>query len=160
MRNNILNYLLSKRIALVINFVLILCLGNSSSLKAQQKVNNDISLQNFINPPDQSKPWAFFWWFNGYIDKPSITKHLEALKEKGFGGVQLYPSINAPDIPQGAKFMSPEWRELFKFAVKEANRLNLEMGVNICNGWPAGGAWITPESNSWITLSASQYISG
>jgi hypothetical protein len=126
---------------------------------AQTKKTTSSAARDFLNPGDQAKPWAFFWWFNGYVDKPAITKHLQALKNNGFGGVVLYNCPSA-SIPKGAEFMSPEWREHFKYAVKEANRLGLQMGVNICYGWPAGGKWITPENNSWITISSSQIVKG
>jgi hypothetical protein len=40
--------------------------------------------------------------------------------------------------------MSPEWREDFKFAVQEANRLGLELCVENCAGWSSsGGPWNT-----------------
>lgn len=126
--------------------------SNSISLK-------DPELRFFVTPPAESKPWAFFWWFNGYVDSASITNHLTALKNKGIGGVVLYAS-NAPDIPKESVFMSPEWRTLFRFAVKESDRLGLEMGVNICNGWPFGGPWITPANNTWTTISSSKVVEG
>jgi len=128
---------------------------------AQTKKSRGIaaSEQDFLNPGNQAKPWVFFWWFNGYVDKPAITHHLEELKAKGFGGFLLYPSESG-SIPQGAPFMSPEWRELFRFAVSEAHRLGLQMGINICNGWPAGGPCITPENNTRIFVSATETVKG
>ena len=40
--------------------------------------------------------------------------------------------------------MSPEWREDFKFAVQEANRLGLKLCVENCAGWSSsGGPWNT-----------------
>ena len=40
--------------------------------------------------------------------------------------------------------MSPEWRDDFKFAVSEANRLGLELCVENCAGWSSsGGPWNT-----------------
>jgi hypothetical protein len=41
--------------------------------------------------------------------------------------------------------MGPEWRELFKYAVKEANRLGINLSFNIVSGWNCGGTWVTPE---------------
>src|SRR5690606_37170840 len=40
-------------------------------------------------------------------------------------------------------FMSAEWRVNFRHAVREAARLGIEMGVNLCSGWGAGGPWVT-----------------
>ena len=41
--------------------------------------------------------------------------------------------------------MSPAWRELYQHALREAARLEIEVGVNLCSGWDAGGTWVTPE---------------
>jgi len=41
--------------------------------------------------------------------------------------------------------MSSEWMELYKHAVKEAQRLGIELSVNVQSGWNPGGPTITPE---------------
>jgi len=41
--------------------------------------------------------------------------------------------------------MSEGWRELFRHTLREADRLKIEVGVNLCSGWNAGGTWVTPE---------------
>jgi len=40
--------------------------------------------------------------------------------------------------------MSDEWRELYRHAVREADRCGIALGVNLCSGWNAGGPWVTP----------------
>jgi hypothetical protein len=135
-------------------FLLLLVSFSTAYAQTEKKRTVQIVERGFLNPDNKAKPWAYFWWFNGYVDKPSITKHLEELKAKGLGGVVLYASESA-SIPKGAAFMSPEWRELFRFAVQEAHRLGLEMGMNICYGWPAGGTWMSTENNTWVTISSS-----
>jgi hypothetical protein len=80
---------------------------------------------------------------NGNITKVGITDDLEAMKQIGLGGATI---VNVDcDIPPGpVKFMSPEWREDFKFAVSEANRLGLKLCVENCAGWSSsGGPWNT-----------------
>ena len=37
------------------------------------------------------------------------------------------------------------WRTHFRFAVQEAARLGIGIGVNICEGWNCGGPWVTKE---------------
>lgn len=133
---------------------------SKDSFSQYKKESNKVQFESgFTNPKSAFKPWAYFWWFNGYVDSTAITRHLTALKDKGIGGVILYPSETG-DIPKGDKFMSKGWRENFRFAVKEADRLGLKMGMNICNGWPFGGPWITPANNSWTTVSASTVVQG
>jgi hypothetical protein len=51
----------------------------------------------------------------------------------------------AAKTPAGPLFMSPAWMELYKHAVKEAERLGIELSVNTQSGWNPGGPTITPE---------------
>jgi len=47
----------------------------------------------------------------------------------------------------GVKYQSPEWWELFRHAVKEATRLNIEMGFNLsAGGWTMEGPWVTQDN--------------
>jgi len=97
----------------------------------------------FLNPPDSAKPQTWWHWMNGNITKAGLTADLEAMKQIGLGGATI---VNVDcGIPRGnVSFMSPEWREDFKFAVSEANRLGLELCVENCAGWSSsGGPWNT-----------------
>ncbi|MEI6604209.1 MAG: glycosyl hydrolase [Verrucomicrobiota bacterium] len=124
----------------------------------------------FQAPPDAAKPSCFWWWFNSLVNKEGITHDLEEFKAKGMGGVMLVCSGNeygVEPMPRGPVFLSPEWRELYKHALAEADRLGLEVGVNFCGGgWCMGGAWITPKFNArWfvqskLTVSGPQAYSG
>jgi hypothetical protein len=123
--------------------------------------NYDAAPINFEKTLQTAKPTSFWWWINSLADKESITRDLEAFKAKGMGGVTLICSSNwdSPNIPvRGPEFLSPAWRELFKHTIKEAARLNLEVGVNFCaSGWTMGGPWITPEMNGrWFVQSETK----
>ena len=109
----------------------------------------------FVTPPDAAKPWVNMWWFDE-ITPANITQHMEELKAKGVGGVMLIDTGSMP----GAPFMSDKWRELFRYAVREADRLGLKVGANVCVGWPSGGPWITPENSSWAVVSSQTIIQG
>src|ERR1035438_5602525 len=109
----------------------------------------------FLNPPDSAKPQTWWHWMNGNITKAGITADLEAMKGIGLGGATI---VNVDyGIPPGPiKFMSPEWREDFKFAVQEANRLGLELCVENCAGWSSsGGPWNTV-TNAMQRLTSSE----
>ena len=41
--------------------------------------------------------------------------------------------------------MSPQWRELFRHTVREADRLGLGVSLMPCSGWNAGGPWLAAE---------------
>ncbi|MBU0640578.1 MAG: hypothetical protein KKB50_17085 [Planctomycetes bacterium] len=101
--------------------------------------------EGFQSPPDSARPHTWWHWMNGNITKEGITADLEAMKQIGLGGAQVFNVSEA--IPDGPiLFMSPEWRELLQHAVKEANHLGLELCIHNCAGWSSsGGPWITPE---------------
>jgi hypothetical protein len=109
----------------------------------------------FRSPPDSARPQTWWHWMNGNITKAGITADLEAMKEIGLGGATI---VNVDcGIPHGAvAFMSPEWREDFKFAVEEADRLGLKLCVENCAGWSSsGGPWNTV-TNAMQRLTSSE----
>ena len=109
----------------------------------------------FLNPPDAAKPQTWWHWMNGNITKVGITADLEAMKQIGLGGATIV--IVDCEIPAGpVKFMSPEWREDFKFAVQEADRLGLKLTIENCAGWSSsGGPWNTV-TNAMQRLTSSE----
>jgi len=108
------------------------------------------SLRNsFISPPDYAKPRVYWWWLFNRVDKEGIKRDLEEFKAKGISGVNLICTGGyagkAPLL--GVKYQSPEWWELFRYAVKEATRLKIEFGFNLsAGGWTMEGPWVTKDN--------------
>ena len=120
----------------------------------------DPLVRGFVSPPDSARPQTWWHWMNGNITKAGITADLEAMKQIGLGGATI---VNVDcGIPAGpVKFMSPEWREDFKFAVQEANRLGLDLTVENCAGWSSsGGPWNTPENAMQQVVSSEVWVNG
>src|SRR3990170_4967347 len=114
-------------------------------LAVEAVVAGDLAM-DFVGPPDSAKPRVYWWWLNSRVVKEGITRDLEQYKAKGIGGVLLFDAGGeAGPMPSGPAFMSAPWRELFQHALREADRLGIEVSVNLCSGWDAGGPWITPE---------------
>ena len=109
----------------------------------------------FLNPPDSAKPQTWWHWMNGNITQEGITADLEAMQQIGLGGATVVNvDCGAPDGP--VPFMGPEWREDFKFAVQEANRLGLKICVENCAGYSSsGGPWVTA-TNAMQRLTSSE----
>lgn len=102
--------------------------------------------RNFVSPPRQAQPWAFWWWLKGSISKEGITRDLEEFKRQGINGVVLFSSGGqAGPMPLGPVFMSPEWKAFLRHALHEADRLGIRVGINLCDGWDCGGPWITKD---------------
>ena len=90
---------------------------------------------------------AYWWWLNGNVTKAAITRDLEEMKAKGFGGALICDAGGATQdgndrAPHGPISSRREWRELYKHALREADRLGLEMSLNIQSGWNLGGPMV------------------
>jgi len=110
------------------------------NLQALDEQNPDQMEKEFSTPPDAAKPWTYWWWLDGAVSKKGLTKDLEEMKEKGISGALIFDAgSGGHDSPKGPAFMSDEWREYFRHALREAGRLGIEIGVNLCSGWDAGG---------------------
>jgi hypothetical protein len=117
--------------------------------------------KEFAQPPVAARPWAYWWWLNGVASKEGITRDFEEMRKQGIGGALLFDAGEAgPEAPRGPKFMSPEWRELYKHAVREADRCGIVLGVNLCSGWNAGGPWVTPEHAAKKLVVAQTVVNG
>ena len=112
--------------------------------------NNDDLAQGFSNPPNSARLRAYWWWLNGNVTKAAITRDLEEMKAKGFGGALICDAGGAEQdgndrVPHGPTFFTPEWRDLYKHTLREADRLGLEMSLNIQSGWNLGGPMVKAE---------------
>ncbi len=104
----------------------------------------------FTNPPGTARLRAYWWWLNGNVTKAAITRDLEEMKAKGFGGALICDAGGAAQdgndqVPHGPTFFTHEWRELYKHTLREADRLGLEMSLNIQSGWNLGGPMVKAE---------------
>src|SRR6478672_12861907 len=122
---------------------------------------NLFPLENeFIHPPSSAKPQVFWFWMNGNISKEGITLDLEAMQRVGICGVFNFDA--GTGIPKGTvQYLSDEWLELKKHAIKEAERLGLDFTMHNCPGWSSSGdPWITPELAMQQFTWSEMYISG
>ncbi|MDH7501141.1 MAG: glycosyl hydrolase [Verrucomicrobiota bacterium] len=106
--------------------------------------------QGWVDPPIGARLRAYWWWLNGNVTKAAITRDLEEMKSKGWGGALICDADGASQdgndrVKHGPDFLSPEWRELYRHALREAARLGLEMSLNIQSGWNLGGPMVTAD---------------
>lgn len=116
---------------------------------SQQGVFENIR-NNFKSPDRSSSVNCWWWWLNGNVTKEAIVKDLEAMKSKSFQGAMIFDAgghnqRGNKDLPDGPLYGSPEWIDLFVFALDNAERLGLEIGFNIQSGWNLGGPCVTPQ---------------
>src|SRR3569833_4001432 len=110
--------------------------------------------QGFLNPPDGAKPGVYWYFMDGNMTAASVTKDLEAMKKAGIGNV-IFLEVNV-GIPRGkVDFLSGEWQNLFKHAVKEAERLGIAITLGIGPGWTGSGGPRVPGKQSMQHLVSS-----
>jgi len=133
-------------------FLLVTFIASCSNPK-----HSDYLKQGFINPPDSTRPGVYWYFMDGNIEREAITADLESMKEAGIGYV-VFLEVNV-GVPRGkVDFLSDEWQELFKHAVREAERLGIRIILGSGPGWAgSGGPWVTP-SQSMMHLVASDTI--
>ena len=101
----------------------------------------------FTNPPAGAHPHTWWHWNNGNVSKEGITLDLEAMKRIGVTGAQIF-NVKQCDLTGPVVTGSPEWLALTEHAIKEAQRLGMELTIHNCPGWSeSGGPWITPEQS-------------
>ncbi len=120
------------------------------------------SLETFFqSPPDEARPWVFWFWINGNISKNGITADLEAMKEAGIGGFIWMEVSGSYWAPKGKiKPNSKEWHDAFQWAISECRRLGLEFDMTFNFGYGCGGPWITPENSMQKLIWTETVIEG
>jgi len=101
----------------------------------------------FKNPDGSARPKVYWWWLNGFVDRDRIKEELHAIKNAGLGGVDIFEIGFRPDgiVPAGPAFMSDSSLADIAFAIREAGKLDLEVGLNLSSSWNAGGTWVKPK---------------
>ena len=117
----------------------------------------------FRHPPESAKPWVYWFWLDGNIAKEGVTADLEAMKQVGLGGaLWMWGGGVGEGVKGPVKFLSPQWWELMRHTVQEADRLGLKINLTAGSGWShSGGPWIKPEhSMQRLELSEEIPLSG
>ena len=103
--------------------------------------------QGFAHPPDSAKPRVWWHWMNGNITKEGIRLDLQWMKRVGLGGFQNFDAaLNTPKlVDKRLVYMTPEWKDAFRYATTLADQLGLEEAIAGSPGWSeSGGPWVKP----------------
>ncbi|MBI3852838.1 MAG: glycosyl hydrolase [Verrucomicrobia bacterium] len=143
--------------------LLLLAAGLWVALAAAQVTaanGGDLAASFAAPPPAAARPWVYWMWMDGNLSRGGLTADLEAMQRAGIGGV-IIMEVDV-GIPKGpVKFMSAEWRQLFKHVVAEAERLGLQITLNAGPGWTgSGGPWVKPEQSMQHLVASAVEVSG
>jgi hypothetical protein len=120
----------------------------------------DYLKEGFLNPPDSARPGVYWYFMDGNLDRKAITEDLESMKKAGIS-YALFLEVNV-GIPRGkVDFLSEEWQELFKHAVREAERLGIRIILGSGPGWAgSGGPWVKPEQSMMHLVACDTIVTG
>jgi hypothetical protein len=119
-----------------------------SGVMVRAETPQDPLAAGFIDPPNSARPRTWWHWMNGNITEDGIRQDLEWMSRVGLGGVQNFDAaLMTPQVvPQRLVYMTPAWKEAFRFAVVTADHLGLEFAIAGSPGWSeSGGPWVTPK---------------
>jgi hypothetical protein len=141
------HFIFTSNLSFMKRFLLLTVLTVTSFISFAQTNNssNDSLYKNFLTPPDAAKPRVWWHWMNGNITKDGIRKDLEWMHRSGIGGFQNFDAgLTTPQIVnKRLTFMTPEWKDAFRFATQLADSLQLEMAIAGSPGWSeSGGPWV------------------
>ncbi len=124
-------------------------LAIASSLLAVTAAFGQDSLQTgFQTPPATARPRVWWHWMNGNITREGIQRDLEWMKRVGIGGLQNFDAelLTPKVVEKRLPYMTPEWKDAFRYAAGLADQLGLEMAIASSAGWSeTGGPWVKPE---------------
>lgn len=156
MRYLIINRIVRTCLLLCLTFIL-----NIGHIQSQQ-IKVDALAHGFQHPPDSAKSRVYWFWIYNRVTKEGITRDLEQFKAKGISGVNLICNggyAGKEPLP-GVPFLSEEWRSLFRYAIKEANRLHIEFGFNLAGGWTMMGPSVTQDHAMKKIVSTAVEVTG
>ncbi len=118
----------------------------------------------FRRPTGDAKPWTLWYWMYGAISEEGVREDLRSMAEAGLGGAYLV-TIRSSNDPRGVPFqgdsdqLTENWWQRVGAAFDEADKLGLQLGVHICDGFAlAGGPWISPEESMQKVVFAERYL--
>jgi len=109
--------------------------------------SRDSLKSGFENPPSAARPRVWWHWMNGNISQEGIKLDLEWMHRVGLAGYQNFDAaLQTPQVVnQRLIYMTPEWKEAFKYAIGLGDQLGMEMAIAGSPGWSeSGGPWVPP----------------
>lgn len=106
----------------------------------------------FENPPQEAKPWTYYFWQNSLTDRETITEEIADIARLGFSGVLLTDSRgywvddNHLLLPKErhARWGSEEWLDLQEHVIRKCAERGLRYSLNVA----ASGGHMRGEENA------------
>jgi hypothetical protein len=117
----------------------------------------------FRNPPVTAKPFVRWWWNGDKVTAREILRELDVMKDAGIGGVEInpiaFPGGDDLGIPS-LKWLSPEWIEMVKVALKGAEERGMVCDIIVGSGWPFGAEFMEGDEQSQLMTLTCRRVKG
>jgi hypothetical protein len=98
----------------------------------------------------ESKPWTRWWWPGNAVDQENIQRELQEMADAGIGGVEITSIYGVQgEEDRFIEYLSPEFSEMLKFTIEEANKLGMGVDLPPGSGWRCGGPFVPREKGLW-----------
>lgn len=105
-------------------------MSHDNRIMIEKKLNKE----NFKNPPVEMGILPFWFW-NGEMNEAEMEWQLKEYKSRKIPGLFIHGRFGLK-VP----YLSPEWFECVKFAVKKGKEIGLDIWVYDEMNWPSGSA--------------------
>ncbi|RRA50197.1 glycoside hydrolase [Acidipila sp. EB88] len=108
-------------------------------------VGGDALVQGFESPPASAEPRVWWHWMNGNVTKEGIKLDLEWMHRSHIAGFQNFDAaLFTPQlVEKRLAYMTPEWKDAFRYATSLANGFGMEEAIAGSPGWSeTGGPWV------------------
>src|SRR6266496_3851128 len=130
----------------VVRVMAISALSTLASISVAQSSPDSLK-RGFENPPNSARPRVWWHWMNGNITKEGIKLDLEWMHSIGIVGFQNFDAaLSTPQVvDKRLAYMTPEWKDAFKYAIGLGDKFGMEMAIAGSPGWSeSGGPWVPP----------------
>ncbi len=146
-----------------IKLITLSTLFSVAAATATPRVDNRIAdiERGFMEIPDSTKLAVYWYWLNDNLSQEGVVKDLHSMKQAGINRAFIgFQGIE--DVPCGdVSFMSDQWWNVVRQALKTAGDLDIEIGIFNSPGWSqSGGPWVKPEQSMRYLKSAEKTVDG
>jgi len=152
--------MINRRSSKLIFVSIALSLGTGWSL-AQSA--SDSLKTGFANPPESARPLVWWHWMNGNITQEGIKLDLEWMHRIGLAGFQTFDAALATPlvVEKRLVYMTPEWKDAFRYATTLADQLGMEEAIAGSPGWSeTGGPWVPPSQGMKKYVWSETFVEG
>jgi hypothetical protein len=110
-------------------------------------------------PAIEFRPRTRWWWPGNALTESEIERQLREMHAQGIGGVEIMSCWRVYSRGN-ASYLSPQWADRVRHAVRTARELDMKVALTFGPGWSFGGSWVPPEDRSKALVRTAVDVSG